>query len=150
MSCPRLFRLLRCAPSRHLHPGPHRPTPRLFQTTTADQDEMLLQQYPQSHHVQFRKKPRPLVLQMCQARVRFLPVGQRRPQGQQTPLVGRGKVHDPVQRSSGETQTPRCLMGNPLAERRARDRRQAHGSPTRHHPQGKVVPGEKGNGSLRG
>ena len=62
-------------------------------------------------------------------------------------LVGRGNVHDPVQRTSGETQTPRCLMGNPPAERDPRKHRQAH---DRHHPQRKIHPGEKGNGSLRG
>ena len=75
VSCPRVFHLLRGAPSRHVPPGRHRPTPRFFQTTPADQDEMLLQQYPQPHPVQFRKKPRASLLQMCQARVRFLPVG---------------------------------------------------------------------------
>ena len=114
---PRLLRLLRRAPSRHLRPGSHRPTPSLFQKTPPDQDEMFLQQQSQSHHVQFRKKPRPPLLQMCQARVRFLPMGQRRPQGQHKALVGRRKVHHPLQRSSGQTQTPRCLMGNPPAER---------------------------------
>ena len=101
-------------------------------------------------HTQFRKKPRPPLLQMRQVRVRFLPVGQRRPQEKHTSLVGRGKVHDPVQWSSGETQTPRCLMGNPPAKMRARDRRQVRGSPTRHHHQGKILLGEKGAGSLRG
>ena len=75
VSRPRLLCLLQCAPSRHLHPSPQTPTPRLFQTVALDQDEMLLQQYPQSRHVQFRKKPRPPLLQMCQAPVRFLPVG---------------------------------------------------------------------------
>ena len=75
VSRPRLLRLLQRAPSRHLHPSPQTPTPRLFQTVALDQDEMLLQQYPQSRHVQFRKKPRPPLLQMCQAPVRFLPVG---------------------------------------------------------------------------
>ena len=144
---PRLFRLLGRAPSRHLRPSRHRPTPTLFQKTTPDQDEMFLQQYPQSHHFQFRKKPRAPLLQMFQARVRFLPMGRRRPPGQQTSLVGRGKVHHPVQRSSSQTQTPRCLMGNLPAEGRARDHRQAH---DRHHPQRKINPGEKGNGSLRG
>ena len=148
MSRPRLFRLLRCASSGPLHPSRRRPTQRLFQTTTADQDEMFLQQYPQSHHVQFRKKPRPTLLQMSQARMRFLPVGQRRPQGQHKTLVGRGKVHDTVQRSSGETQTPRCLVGNPLAERRARKHRQAHEPTTRQME--KNTPRKRGNGSLRG
>ena len=110
VSRPRLLRLLQCAPSTHLHLSRHRPTPRLFQKTASRQVEMLLQQYPQSRHAQFRKKPRAPLLQMCQARVRFLPVGQRRRQGKQTSLVGRGKVPHPLQRSSGETQTSRCLV----------------------------------------